>query len=151
VLALPGFRDRRGDAGSSVNKDRHLAVRDDYPLDRQREEHSHRLAVRIKAAVPRQKRIDEDDLLIGLLAHHGHLFRPVLAWLPRWVRREPPRERTHLRSLRRRFRQCAGMSPERCREPRRVDHDLARGRVPQHERANGRRAAGDPNRETMRP
>jgi hypothetical protein len=35
VLALPGFRDRRADAGSTVNEDRCLAMRHDYPLDRQ--------------------------------------------------------------------------------------------------------------------
>ena len=55
--------------------------------------------MRIEAAVLREKRIDEDDLVIGLVAHHGHLLRPVLARLPRWVSGEPPRERTHPRNL----------------------------------------------------
>jgi hypothetical protein len=35
VLALPGFRDRRADAGGAVVEDWRLAVRDDHPLDRQ--------------------------------------------------------------------------------------------------------------------
>ena len=40
-------------------------------------EDPHRFAVRIEAAVLREKRIDKDDLVIGLVAHQ--LLRPGLA------------------------------------------------------------------------
>jgi hypothetical protein len=86
-----------------------------------REEHPNVLAVRVEAAVLREKRIEKDDVVVGLVAHDRDFSRPVLARLPGGMSGEPPRERTHAKSLRRRTSEpsamgCArvpGMTPER--------------------------------------
>jgi hypothetical protein len=77
--------------------------------------------VRVEAAVLREKRIEKDDVVVGLVAHDGDFSRPVLARLPGGMSGEPPRERTHAKSLRRCTSEpsamgCArvpGMTPER--------------------------------------
>ena len=62
---------------------------------RLREQHAHRLAMRIEVVVRRQEGVDQDDLVVGLEPNDWNLGRPVLPRLPRRVRREPPRQLAH--------------------------------------------------------
>ena len=52
-----------------------------------REQHPHRLPVWVERAVRRQERVDQDDLVVCLVAHDRDLFGPVLGRLPVGVRR----------------------------------------------------------------
>ena len=60
-----------------------------------REEHPHRLPVRVEFAVGRQERVDQGDLVVRLVPHDRDLLGPVLRRLPVRVRREPPGELAH--------------------------------------------------------
>jgi 8-oxo-dGTP diphosphatase len=59
---------------------------------RLREENTHPLRARVEGAITGQERVDQDDLFVGLVAHHRDVLVPVLARLPGRVRREPTRE-----------------------------------------------------------
>ena len=50
------------------------------------EQDADRLSVRVEVAVRGQERVDQDQLVVRLVAHDRHLFRPVLARLPVRVR-----------------------------------------------------------------
>ena len=61
------------------------------------EQYAHRLPVRVEVFVRRQERVDQHDLVFGLVANDRNLLGPVLAWLPVGVRRHPPGELAHAR------------------------------------------------------
>jgi hypothetical protein len=46
------------------------------------EQHANRLAAWVEAAVARQERVDQNDLVVRLVAHHRDVLRPVLGRLP---------------------------------------------------------------------